>query len=291
MRMCVVGATGVLGRNLVPLLARLGHSVRALARRPREAVPPAVTGVAEYAECDLLSAESASRLPYWLDGCDAVMHIATAIPRDFNAPGAWDRNSRLRREGTERLLTSSIAAGVKRYVQQSITLAYVPGGDQWLDESAPLDRSPERAETCGPVIDMEGMVRATRELEWVILREGTFVGPGTFQQSLAADLRNGKAAVPGDGSSFISPIHVADMAAAIAAALSKAPPGSILNVVDEPVRHGDYMDRLARTMGAPPPPRDPALPPVPSQRCTNRAAREALGWAPVHGIWPVLRAA
>ncbi len=291
MRVCVVGATGVLGRNLVPLLARLGHSIRALARRPPEEAPPAITGVAEYAECDLLSPESASRLPYWLDGCDAVINIATAIPPDFNAPGAWDRNSRLRREATERLLTNSVAAGVKRYIQESITMAYVPGGDQWLDESTPFDRLPERAETCGPVIDMEAMVRAARELECVILRGGMFVGPGTFQEGLAADLRNGRAVVPGDGSSFISPIHVADMAEAVAAALTEAPPGSIFNVVDEPVRHGDYMDRLARIMGAPPPPRDRSLPPVPSQRCTNRAARQVLGWAPVHGIWPVLRAA
>jgi nucleoside-diphosphate-sugar epimerase len=278
-------------RELAPLLAQLGHSIRALARRPREAAPTAITGVAEYVECDLLSPESASRLPYWLDGCDAVMHIATAIPRDFNAPGAWDRNSRLRREGTERLLTGSIAAGVKRYIQQSITMAYVPGGDEWLDETTPLDHSPERAGICGPVIDMEGMVRATRELEWVILRGGIFVGPGTFQESLAADLRNGKAVVPGDGSNFISPVHVADVAAAFAAALTEAPPESIFNVVDEPLRQGEYMDRLARIVGAPAPRRDHALPAMPSNRCTNRAAREALAWAPVHGIWPVLRAA
>jgi nucleoside-diphosphate-sugar epimerase len=291
MRVCVVGATGVLGRQLVPLLAEQGHSVRALARRPREAAPAAITGVAEYVECDLLSAESASRLPYWLEGGDAVVHIATAIPRDFNAPGAWEANSRLRREGTERLLVSSIAAGVKRYVQQSVALAYAPGKEEWLDESAPLDRSPERAETCAPVIDMEEMVRGARGLEWVILRAGIFVGPGTFQESLAADLRNGRAVVPGDGSSWISPIHVADMAAAVSAALRKAPPGSTFNAVDEPVRHGDYMDRLARIVGAPPPPREPSMPPLPSIRCTNRAAREVLGWAPLHGIWPVLRAA
>jgi nucleoside-diphosphate-sugar epimerase len=137
---------------------------------------------------------------------------------------------------------------------------------------------------------MENIVRATRELRWVILRGGIFVGPGTFQESLAADLRNGRAVVPGDGTGWLSPIHVADMAAAVAAALRKAPAGSIFNVVDEPVRHGDYMDRLARIVGAPPPVRDPGVPPLPSIRCTNRAARNVLGWAPVHGIWPVLRA-
>ncbi len=141
------------------------------------------------------------------------------------------------------------------------------------------------------MIDMEEMVRNTGRLQWVILRGGIFVGHGTFQDGLMADLRNGRVVVPGDGSSFTSPIHVTDMAAAVAAALRKAPAGSTFNVVDEPVRHGDYMDRLARIMAAPPPRRDPSVPALPSIRCTNRAAREVLGWAPVHGIWPVLRAA
>src|SRR5437660_1549779 len=83
--------------------------------------------------------------------------------------------------------------------------------------------------------------------------------------------------VPGDRGNYLSPVHIADMAAAIVVALHSAPAGSTFNVVDEPLRHGDYVDRLADLLGASRPPRDPARPRPPSHRCTNRAAREALG--------------
>lgn len=290
MRVCVVGATGVLGRELVPLLVRQGHTVRALARS-REHAGPAITGNAEFMECDLLSSESVSRLPYWLEGCEVAVHIATAIPRDPAAPGAWDRNTRLRREGTRRLLTYSVAVGVKRYIQQSIVMAYADGGEQWLDECWPLDTSQQRAGICAPVIAMEEMVRAAplQRMEWTILRGGSFVGPGTLQERVIARLRAGTEVVAGDGSNFISPIHAADMASAVAAALDKAPPGSIFNIVDEPIRQGEYLDRLAALAAATPPRRDPSLPRPPSFRCSNRAAQEKLGWKPTHGIWPEAR--
>ena len=103
---------------------------------------------------------------------------------------------------------------------------------------------------------------------------------------LIARVRAGRVVVPGDGGNYLSPVHVADMAAAIAAALHAAPAGSTFNVVDEPLRYGDHVDRLADLLGAPRPPRDPARPRPPSFRCTNRAAREALGWEPRYSIWP-----
>ncbi len=76
-------------------------------------------------------------------------------------------------------------------------------------------------------------------------------------------------------------------AAAVADALERAPGGSVFNVVDEPVRQGEYLERLARLVGAVPPPRGPAEEAgLPSQRSSNRRAREALGWRPTRGDWP-----
>jgi nucleoside-diphosphate-sugar epimerase len=289
MLVCVVGATGVLGRVLVPLLAARGHQVRALAPSRLKATPE-VLGNSEFIECDLLSPEQASRLPYWLEGCAATIHIATAIPHDPAAPRAWEINARLRREGTRKLLTNSIAVGVERYIQQSVVMAYAGGGDNWLDESAPLDTSPERAAIAAPVIAMEDMLRGTpaARLKWTILRAGLFVGPGTAQDQSIARLRAGTKVIPGDGGNFISPIHVEDMAAAVLAALEKAPPASTFNIVDEPLRLGEYEDRLAAMLHVEPPRRDPSQPRPPSFRCTNRAARETLGWKPERGIWPRL---
>lgn len=287
MRVFIAGATGVLGRALIPLLLRQGSSVIALARSPQKVDALVATGVGA-SEGDLLAPDMPARLPALLAGCDAVIHIATAIPRNLADPSAWETNNRLRTEGTRRLLDASLAVGVRRYVQQSIVMAYPDGGDRWLDEETPLDTSPERALVCAPVIAMENMVRAVppKTLSWSILRGGIFVGPGTMQEGAVARLRAGTERVPCDGRNFISPIHVMDMARAVIAALERAPGGSIFNVVDEPIRQGDYLDQLAARVGAPPPPRAPAEPCPPSFRCTNHAARTVLGWTPTRGIWP-----
>jgi nucleoside-diphosphate-sugar epimerase len=287
MRVIVFGATGVLGRELVPLLLRQGHMVVAPVRSPEKARALAEAGVELHAG-DLLSPETQEHLPDLMAGCQSVVHIATAIPRDFGAPGAWEANTRLRTEGTRAVLDAALAAGVERYVQQSIVMAYVDGGDRLLDESTPLDTSPKRASVCRPVIDMEGMVRAVppEGLAWCILRGGSFQGPGTAQDGTVERLREGTERVPCDGSSYISPVHPADMVAAVALALERAPGGSIFNVNDEPIRQGDYLDRLAALVGAPPPERDTSRPCPPSFRCSSAAARETLGWEPTHSIWP-----
>jgi nucleoside-diphosphate-sugar epimerase len=236
---------------------------------------------------DLLSGETRERLPEFMLGCQGVFHIATAIPRDFGAPGAWDSNTRLRTEGTRALLDAALAAGVERYVQQSIVMAYVDGGDRILDEETPLDTSQARAAVCGPVIAMEGMVRAVspERLAWSILRGGSFVGPGTAQDDTVRRLREGTERVACDCSNYISPVNADDMAEAVAAAIERAPGGSILNIVDEPLRQGDYLDRLALIAGAPLPERDPSVPCPPSFRCSNSRAKAVLGWRPEHGIW------
>jgi nucleoside-diphosphate-sugar epimerase len=268
------------------VLLASGWDVDALVREPERAEWLGALG-ARLCEGDLLSPETEPRLAGMLAGCDAAVHIATSIPADMGAPGAWDLTARLRIEGTRTLTDACLRARVQRYVQQSIVMAYRDGGDEWLDESTPLDTSPERAEICGPVIAMEGILReiAPERLEWCILRGGSFVGPGTMQERIIARLREGTQIVPCDGHNFISPVHVADMALAVAAALERAPAGSTFNIVDEPLREESYLDRLGALVGALTPTRDPLRPCPPSFRCANRAAREALGWIPRYGIW------
>ena len=283
MTVFVVGATGVLGRALVPRLVVRGHRVRAIARHRLSAgLPKAV----EFLEANLLTAD----LVRLVDGCNAVVHIATAIPSDPSAVGAWDDNSRLRTAGTRLLIDASLACGVSRYVQQSIVMAYRDGGDGWLDEQAPLDDSPARALVCRPVIEMEAMIREVepQALAWTILRGGSFVGAETGQRALIDRLGSRSAVVAGDGSNYVSLVNVADMAAVVVAALERAPAGSTFNVVDDPIRYGDYVDALADLIGAPRPERAPTLPLPPSWRCTNGAAQTALGWMPRERIWPYL---
>ena len=286
MRVAIVGPTGVLGRNLVPLLLHEGHSVRALAHSPEKA--KVLFGEAvEIVACDLLAEDLEEYLPGMLAGCQAVMHIATAIPDDFSAPGAWETNNQLRTEGTRRLLDASLQTGVRRYVQESICMAYPDSGDEWISENVPLDTSPDRAVICDAVIRMEEMLHAISldKLEWCILRCGMFVGPGTFQERTSANILNGAQKVPCDGSNFISPVHVKDVARAFAAALVRPVAGATLNVNAEPLRQGEYYDLLAKLVGGPPPERDLEEPCPASFRCSNHAAKALLAWEPVYGLY------
>lgn len=289
MHVFIAGATGVLGRSLIPLLQQGGHSVRALVRSPVDAAALRRQHI-EIVPKDLLAPDVDDWLPVVAAGCDAVIHAATAIPRNPAMLGAWDATARLRTEGTRYLLDAALAIGARCYIQQSIALAYPDSGDTWIDETTLLDTSTTRAPICAPVIVMEALVRAIdpARLAWCILRGGVFVGPGTAQDALLEQLRAGRAVVPGDGRNFISPVHVADMAAAVVAALELAPNGAICNIVDTPLRYGSYVDQLADRLGVARPPRDPALPRQPSYRCSNQMARTILGWAPIHAIWPDL---
>jgi nucleoside-diphosphate-sugar epimerase len=277
----VAGATGVLGRALVPRLIADRHHIRAMARKASAGTLPAEI---ELIDADLLEAD----LVDLVQGCDAVVHIATAIPKDPSAAGAWGLTARLRTTGTRRLLDAALACHVRRYVQQSVVMAYRDGGDRWLDERAPLDDSPRRATICGPVIEMEAMIRRVepQRLGWTILRAGAFVGAETEEGTLIERLRSGDVVVAGGGSNYLSLVNVVDMASAVAVSLELAPAGTTFNIVDDPLRYGDYVDALADLIGVARPRRAPRLPLPPSWRCSNEAAQMVLDWTPRGRIWP-----
>lgn len=287
MRIALVGATGVLGRALIPLLIEL-HEVRALARSP-EKVTARFGDQVDARACDLLAPGIAAELPALLADCEVVIHAATAIPpqNQFGDPNAWTANNRLRVEGTPALLAAALEVGAESYLQQSIAFAYPDSGDRWISETTPLNSDPGSASRAS-TLEMERQVRAVPpdRLRWSILRGGIFVGRDTFQDDDIASLRAGTTRVPCDGSAYLPMIHVEDMAAAMAAAVERAPAGSIFNIVDEPLQQGDYLDRLADAVGAPRPPRDPDAPCPPSHRVSNQAACAALGWTPTHGVIP-----
>lgn len=284
-RICVVGATGVLGRALIPLLLEEGYQVRALARLTDEKRSwlPKETDCRNF---DLLSDNAPDELPSLVSGFDAVLHIATAIPRDFNAPGAWDSNTKLRTIGTRRLLDAAISGNVGYYIQQSITMRYPDCGEAWIDEDTPLI-STDQSGNPDTVTVMENIVTSSgTQLDWCILRGGIFVGPRTFQVDTIRELKNGTKLVPGDGMNFMSLIHVQDMAAAFARALQTTPHNEILNIVTEPIRNGEYLDQLADSVGAARPKRDPHQPKPASNRCSNVRAKSVLQWTPRHSIFP-----
>lgn len=284
MRVFAVGATGVLGTVLVPLLLERGHRVTVMAPDRLEHVPAGAARV----RAGLL--DRGIDLAGLVAGHEAVVNLATSMPRDTAAPGAWAENTRIRREGTVRLVAAARAAGARSLVQMSITMAYADGGDAWLAEDTPFDPDPARGALVAPVVDLEAAVRGVppTELAWTILRGARFAGAGTIQDTQRARLADGTLQIPADGRSFVSMVHVADYAAAVVAAVERAARGRVFNISDRPLRIGDYLTRLARATGAPLPGRAPeSVPDLPSHRVDSGAAREELGWRPVRGVLPV----
>lgn len=276
MRIFLAGATGVIGRSLVPLLVGQGHQVTALSRSVsagewlRE--QGANTTTADVFDADALTRSVRAAAP------EAVIHQLT----DLRA-GSSASNARMRRAGTRNLVDAALAAGARRIVAQSISWAYAPGQDPASeDEPLDLEAGEPRQTTVGGVAALE---RAAREMpEWVVLRYGTLYGPGTWYapDGMTADkARDGELTADADVSSFV---HVEDAAAAAAQAL--AWPSGFVNICDdEPAAGHDWVPRYCEVVGAAAPRRDSAERKGWARGADAHYARKHLGWAPAHPSW------
>ncbi|HEX6499156.1 MAG TPA: NAD(P)-dependent oxidoreductase [Micromonosporaceae bacterium] len=256
MRVLVAGATGVIGRQLVPLLVSVGHEVVGLARSPRRIEPLREAGAtvvyADALDRAALLREVDKARP------DAVVHLLTAIPDEMNPRRlmrGFALTNRLRTEGTRNLLDAAANVGARRVVTQGVAFAYDPAGNGPANEDEPLWRNPPRA--FAPVLDaLRELERLTGDAGGLVLRFGHLYGPGsTFAPdgSMIQQVRQGKMPLVGAGDSVFSFTHAHDAATAIVAALDRDVRG-VLNVVDDdPTPIGTWLPELARMIGAPRP--------------------------------------
>jgi nucleoside-diphosphate-sugar epimerase len=285
-RIFLAGATGVVGRLLVPLLIDAGHEVTGTARNPEGLGRLRALG-ATAVQADALDADGL-RDAVTAAAPDVMIHQLTALGQGRPAD-----NARIRREGTRNLVDAARRAGVGRIIAQSVAWAYEPG-DAPADETTPLDLAapPPRAALIGGIRALE---ETAAELPGhVILRYGTFYGPGTWYApggAVARQLRpdraggDAPAALPGPlvaDDAVSSFLHVEDAARAAVAALGW-PSGAVNVVDDEPAPARDWLPVLAAVLGAP-------VPPAASgragwQRGASNARARALGWAPPHPSW------
>ena len=242
MRVLVTGATGVIGRRVVPLLVAAGHAVTAVGRTPEKRAALARAGARAF-DVDLLAPEE---VQHAVAGHEVVVNLATHIPRStarMLLPGAWRENDRLRRDASALLAESAVAAGVRRLVQESFAPVYADGGDRWLDESAA--QRPTRYNRT--VLDAE---RAAERMTSaggtsVVLRFGGFYGPDAFHvHDMVRVLRAGWSPLPGAGDAYWSSIAHDDAASAVMAALDL--PAGVYNVVDDqPLTRRAFVDAVA----------------------------------------------
>lgn len=272
MKVFVIGATGVLGRHVLPRLLERGHTVRAVVRRSKQIESLRRQGVEAFLG-DILDAES---LIAPVAGCDAALHLATAVPR-YGEPRDFARTNAIRRDGTRNLLDAATRGGVRRYIQQSIVFVYGNQGTELADESLPIDAASRPAAS-----EMEQQVRES-SLDWCILRGGFFYGPLSGQEAgWTEDVRSGNLRLPGTGDALLSLVHEVDMARAVVLATEQAPARSVYNVVDDyPVTYRELFGHLATRIGAPiPAPGGPLD--LPALGCRNILIKSALGWQPAY---------
>jgi nucleoside-diphosphate-sugar epimerase len=300
MRIFVAGATGVVGQQLLPRLTAQGHQVTATTRNPAKVERLRALG-AEPAIVDGLDAMAVGEAVARAEP-EVVIHQMTSLAGALSLR-RFDRvfavTNRLRTQGTDHLLAAASAAGVRRFIVQSYTgWPNIREGGLVKTEDDPLDPSPPRAqrESLAAIRHLERVVPAAAPMEGIVLRYGSFYGPGASDEFVGL-IRRRMVPIIGDGAGIWSFLHISDAAAATVAALEHGTPG-VYNVVDDdPASVAEWLPFLAATVGARAPYRVPvwlgrlAAGEVGVSVMTqirgsaNTKAKRELGWQPAWPSW------
>jgi nucleoside-diphosphate-sugar epimerase len=303
MRVFVAGATGAIGRQLVPRLIAAGHDVVGMTRSDSKRAALIELGATPVVADALVPEQVAEAVGSTQPA--AIVHQLTAIGRlDMRH---FDRDfaltNRLRTEGTDNLLSAGRAAGVGRFVAQSYTSwPYARTGGKIKREDDPLDPTPakEMRESLAAIRHLEQAVTSADWTEGIVLRYGAFYGPGTSLARGGEQLEmvnRRRLPVVGDGAGVWSFVHIEDAAEATVAAVERGERG-IYNIVDdEPAPVAEWLPALAEQIGAPKPWRVPRLVGrlfageagivmmTDARGASNDKAKRSLGWKPQHASW------
>jgi nucleoside-diphosphate-sugar epimerase len=304
MRVFVAGATGAVGRELVPALITAGHAVAGLTRSPARAEGIKRAGALPIG-ADVFDAP-AIRQAFISFRPEIVIHELTGLS-GMNDLIHFDRTfaatNRLRTEGTDLLLRAAREVGVRRFIAQSFCgWPYERSGGAIKSESEALDPEPpaEQRRSLEAIQHLERVVTGSRVPEGIVLRYGTLYGPNTGMLDPAAVelIRRRRVPLIGDGGGWWSFLHVADAASAAVAAIERGAPGGIYNVADdEPAQVKQWLPALADMLGAKPPLHVPAwvarlfagdhmVSMMTQVRAgSNDKAKRVLGWRPAHRSW------
>jgi nucleoside-diphosphate-sugar epimerase len=305
MKIFVAGATGALGRRLVPLLVANGHTVvgathtpaKAQALRAAGATPVVLDALDRDAVIDAVGRAEP----------EVVVHQLTALAgfRDFRKlDESFAATNRLRTEGTDHLLAAARAAGARRLVAQSYAGPgfYARTGGPIKTEDDPFDPDPPAAlrRPIQAVQYLEQAVLGAEGIQGTVLRYGGFYGPGTSLGEGGVYLegvRRRQFPIVGAGTGVWSFLHIDDAATATLAAIEGGRAGVYNIVDDDPAPVAEWLPFLAAAVGAKPPRRVPAwlarllvgehgvVMMTQSRGAANAKARRELGWQPAYASW------
>lgn len=304
MRIFLAGGTGAIGRRLIPLLRQSGHEVAATTRSKNKLEPLRAAG----AEPILLDAFDRQAVHRAVTAArpDVVMHQMTALAslKDFRKfESELAMTNRLRTEGMEILLEAARFAGAKRFIAQSYSgWPNERTGGRIKNETDPLDPNPPSAmrPTIEALKKLERIVPDGQGLTGIVLRYGSFYGPGTHVAPggiLVDAVQSRQFPVIGGGTGVWSWIHIDDAARATILALNHGE-GGIYNIVDdEPAEVAEWLPVLAEIIKAKPPRRIPAWlgrlligeagvsMMTQSRGSSNAKEKRILGWQPHYASW------
>ena len=303
MKVFVAGATGAIGRQLVPRLVAVGHQV--VAMTSKEANRQLVTALgAEVAVADALDADQVVEAVARASP-EVIVHQLTAIgsvdlrhlDRDFAV------TNRLRTEGTDHLLSAGRAVGSggswRRARCTATTHASAARSRTRRPRSTPLPRVRVR-ETAAAIKRLETAVLGAGWTQGIVLRYGAFYGPNTSLSPGGEQfemVRQRKFPLVGNGAGMWSFIHIADAADATVAAVDHGYRG-IYNVVDDdPAPVAEWLPTLAEILGAKRPMHVPRFVGrvfagglgvafmTEIRGASNEKAKRDLRWQPEHPSW------
>jgi len=304
MKILVAGATGAIGRQLVPLLLAHGHEVTGLARSERSRQEVTRMGAVPVS-ADALDAAEVRRAIEQAQP-EVIVHQLTALSGSLDLrhiDRTFALTNRLRTEGTDHLLAAGRAVGVRRFVVQSFTgWPFARIGGPVKTELDPLDDSPPEAlrSTLDAIRYLERVVTEADWTEGIALRYGGFYGPGTSMAPGGENLQqilDRKFPVVGNGGGVWSFVHIADAAEATLAAVEHGRRGIYQVVDDEPAPVREWLPEIAAELGAPAPRHVPrwlarmlvgaaaAGMMTEIRGASNAKAKQELGWQPAHPSW------
>src|ERR1700754_3208091 len=252
----VAGATGGLGRSLVPQLVAAGHEVTGMIRSERGAAGVRAFG-ADVVLADGLDAGAVMTAVESVRP-DVVVHQMTALKGgiDFkHFDKSFELTNRLRTEGTDNLLAASQAAGVRRFVVHSYAGWNLQhGGSATKTEADPLEAEPvpDARETMAALKHLESVVTTAEGIEGIALRYASFYGPtGDIGKggSLVELIEKRKLPLIGEGTGVWSFVHYDDAADATVKAIESDATGIFQIADDDPAQVGVWLPEVARILG------------------------------------------
>ena len=304
MKVFVAGATGAVGKPLVPLLVSNGYEVVGLTRSPDKASTLRAAG----AEPVIADGLDRNAIIQAVGRCkpDVIVHQMTGLAKMSNLKNFDDEfasTNQLRTTGTDILLEAARAAGTQRLIAQSYgNWNYERVGGSVKTEDDPLDPDPPDSmrRTLAAIRYVESRVLGAAELEGVVLRYGSLYGPGTsiaLGGAIVETIRKRQFPIVGNAAGVWSFAHVADVASATLAAVTATTPG-VYNVCDdEPAPVAVWLPELARAVGAKSPWRVPVwlgrlfigeagVSMMTAIRgASNAKAKRMLNWQPYYATW------